>query len=45
MSFNLKHRCVLPPDTALKGQSIMMLLDHENFWNTVLKHELDNKVL
>ena len=27
------------------GQSIMMRLDHENFWNTVLKHELDNKVL
>ena len=38
----LLHRS---PDAALKGQSIMMRLDHENFWNTVLKHELDNKVL
>ena len=35
-SDGLLHRS---PDAALNGTSIMMRLDHEYFWNEVMKHD------
>lgn len=40
-SEGLLHRT---PDTALKGPSIMMRLDHPSFWENILKHQRKNNV-
>ena len=40
-SDGLLHRS---PDAALNGTSIMMRLDHEYFWNEVMKHDLDSTI-